>query len=46
MTSAQIVGRRLGGLMPDGVPGVKLEDGTKLALMKRSTVSGQLTTRS
>ena len=32
--------------MPDGVKDIKLEDRTKLAMMKRSTVSGQLTTRS
>ena len=46
VTSAQIVGQRLEGLMPDGVTDIKLEGGTKLATMKRNTVFGQLTTRS
>ena len=45
-TPVQIFGQRLEGLMPDGVPGAKLENGTKLAMMKRGTVSRQLTARS
>ena len=44
--SVQIVGQCLDGLMPDAIPGVKLENGTKLAMMKRGTVSRQLTARS
>ena len=44
--SVQIVGQCLEGLMPDAIPGVKLENGTKLAMMKRGTVSRQLTARS
>ena len=46
VASVQIVGQRLEGLMPDGVLGVRLEDEATLAMMRRSTVSRKLTTRS
>lgn len=43
-TPVQILVQRLGMLVPDGVPGVKLESGTKLTGIGSSVVHGKLTT--